>query len=166
MNPAWLPVVGYEDIYDVSAAGGVRNRKTGRVLKQGTSDTRYKVVVLWKGKKGTSKAVHRLVLEAFVGPGDGMDACHADGTRDNNRVDNLRWGTRKENMADAIRHGTVKGSPQPGEMNQAAVLSERDVGRIRESRLFGADTKDLATAYGVSRTQIYRVVSGDCWGHI
>ena len=50
--------------------------------------------------------VHRLVLEAFVGPApDGMDGCHRDDDKDNNTLDNLYWGTRAENMADQVRNG-------------------------------------------------------------
>ena len=58
------------------------------------------------GKRNT-RFVHRLVLEAFVGPcPDGMECRHLDGNPGNNRLENLAWGTPKENAADSIRHGT------------------------------------------------------------
>ena len=51
--------------------------------------------------------IHRLVLEAFVGPCPAkMEACHNDGVRLNNRLSNLRWDTRSANVKDAYRHGT------------------------------------------------------------
>lgn len=35
-----------------------------------------------------------------------MDVAHNDGTRTNNRPENLRWATRQENHADKVIHGT------------------------------------------------------------
>src|SRR5699024_6464865 len=50
--------------------------------------------------------VHRLVLEAFVGPcPDGMEACHWDDDKTNNHVSNLRWATQSDNMHDRVRNG-------------------------------------------------------------
>lgn len=56
--------------------------------------------------------IHRLVLQAFVGPcPDGSECRHLDGNPRNNRLENLCWGTRKENTADSVRHGTKKDPP-------------------------------------------------------
>jgi HNH endonuclease len=53
--------------------------------------------------------VHRLVLEAFVGPCPPESECrHIDGNPANNHLSNLAWGTRKENYADSVRHGTAQ----------------------------------------------------------
>jgi len=53
------------------------------------------------------KRVHRLVLEAFIGPAPkGTICCHNDGDPTNNRLENLRWDTHSSNTRDAIRHGT------------------------------------------------------------
>jgi hypothetical protein len=50
--------------------------------------------------------VHRLILEAFVGPCPrGKEACHdPDPTPANCRLENLRWGTRTSNHYDRYRH--------------------------------------------------------------
>lgn len=67
----------------------------------------YRSVNLCKKYKGRQAFVHRLVLEAFVGPCPaGMEVLHINGVRDDNRLENLRYGTRSENMRDALRHGT------------------------------------------------------------
>jgi hypothetical protein len=48
-------------------------------------------VNLVRGGVKKSRAVHRLVLEAFVGPcPPGYQCCHWDGVATNNRVENLR----------------------------------------------------------------------------
>ena len=67
----------------------------------------YPTVNLARGGKKTACKIHRLVLEAFVGPcPEGMLACHNDGDRANSRVENLRWDTPKANSDDTLRHGT------------------------------------------------------------
>ena len=44
-------------------------------------------------------------LDAFTGPcPDGMEACHANGDRSDNRAGNLRWDTVRENANDRISH--------------------------------------------------------------
>jgi hypothetical protein len=118
----WKPVVGFEGLYEVSDMGRVRS--VARVVPHKTSghltiperiligsrraQMKYPMVNLWAGNKQHAKYVHALVLEAFVGPRPQKhDVCHFDGSKDNNRLSNLRWGTRKENMQDAVRHGTV-----------------------------------------------------------
>jgi hypothetical protein len=118
----WLPVVGFEGLYEVSSLGLVRSlprvvpHRTGgrlalpgRILTGSRRATRmYPMVNLWRDNRQHARYVHALVLEAFVGPRPhGCDACHFDGCVTNNRADNLRWDTRKANMADAMRHGTT-----------------------------------------------------------
>src|SRR5262249_4354731 len=49
--------------------------------------------------------VHRLVLEAFVGPcPPGMEARHVNGIKTDNRLVNLQWGTHRQNMRDKATH--------------------------------------------------------------
>ncbi|WP_082971209.1 HNH endonuclease signature motif containing protein [Mycobacterium sp. 852002-51971_SCH5477799-a] len=57
------------------------------------------------GRKETRR-VHRLVLEAFVGPApSGTFGCHLDGDPANNRLNNLRWDTQANNLRDVVSHG-------------------------------------------------------------
>lgn len=116
----WLPVVGYEGIYEVSDHGRLysikrtitlKNGKTrtagGRTLKGGRMASGHIGVHLTAaGEVSGHRLIHRLVLEAFVGPcPDGMEACHWDDNPSNNRLDNLRWASRTENMLDRTRNG-------------------------------------------------------------
>lgn len=115
----WLPVVGYPG-YEVSDQGRVRSldrvltycrdgveihrAHRGRLLSPGVMQSGHLLVVLGRGNV---LCVHKLVLEAFVGPAPaGTECCHYDGDPANNRLSNLRWDTRAANMADAVRHGT------------------------------------------------------------
>lgn len=109
----WRPVVGYEQVYSVSSFGRIRRDKQspgavkGRILKTSKGHRGHLAVDLSNGPHARSYSVHRLVLEAFVGPcPEGMEALHGDGIPGNNRVDNLRWGTKHENRMDSVKHGT------------------------------------------------------------
>lgn len=112
----WLPVVGFEGIYEVSDHGRVRGidragsdgrRLAGRILRQKVHPVSgHRLVGLWRGQE-TTRSVHRLVLESFVGPvPDGHEVCHNNGVPDDNRLENLRYGTRSENQLDRTRHGS------------------------------------------------------------
>ena len=116
MIEAWLPVVGYEGLYEVSDLGQVRgvNRRDargrrwrGRILRQGVRDGGHQLVYLRQGGRTRTLRVHRLVMEAFVGPcPDGREVCHNNGDPSDNRRANLRYDTRSANVLDAVRHGT------------------------------------------------------------
>lgn len=106
---SWRPVVGYEGHYEVSDLGRVRSVRTGRILRPNTI-SRYghqQVKLCMLGRK-QDLLVSRLVLEAFVGPGDGQQARHVnENDASNNALTNLAWGTQAENEADKKRHGSV-----------------------------------------------------------
>lgn len=119
----WLPVVGWEGLYEVSDLGRVRSldrfvasrdgsRKPhkGRILTGSINrSTGYRTATLVDASSGRRHyaLIHRLVLEAFVGPcPDGMECCHSDLDRSNEALSNLRWDTRSANTLDAVRHKT------------------------------------------------------------
>jgi hypothetical protein len=120
MNEEWRPVRGFEGIYEISSLGNVRSldRRVwsargfwaalkGRVIRPAALPTGHLHVLLRHDGKRSNRQVHRMVLEAFVGPcPDGMEACHGDGDPANNALSNLRWDSRSANLKDAVRHGT------------------------------------------------------------
>lgn len=117
--PSWWPVTGFEGLYEVSDGGQVRSLDRvvahchgstksikGRVLRPSVRADGRSCVSLKRDGQRVIRAVHRLVLEAFVGPcPEGMEGCHEDGDPTNNRLENLRWGTHSSNMLDRVRHG-------------------------------------------------------------
>ena len=117
----WLPVPGWEGLYEVSDQGrvrsvdrwisypnGSRRLHFGQLLVPQTAKrTEHVTVSLARNSRITRRSVHLLVMLAFVGPRpDGMDVCHDNGDPADNRLSNLRYGTHSENMYDAVRHGT------------------------------------------------------------
>ncbi len=118
----WRDIPGYKGFYRVSDRGRVisldrviiRNGslahlrpkflKLGHLPKSGRP-----YVFLCKGGEKNLRLIHRLVLEAFVGPRpEGMECCHfPDRDPHNNRLENLRWDTPRANRADSEKHGTA-----------------------------------------------------------
>jgi len=107
--------------------------------------------------------VHRLVLEAFVGPcPDGMECRHLDSDPLNNHVGNLRWGTPKENADDRTSNGT-----QPvGANNPFSRISEHEALEIRCLASMGADMKEVADLFGVHKSTACKIARGVAWCHL
>lgn len=85
----------------MSDRGRIRSVKFKKikVLNQYTNSAGYKFVDLRKDGTRLQKHSHRIVAEAFLGlPAPGMETLHLDGVRDNNVLENLKWGTHSENM--------------------------------------------------------------------
>ena len=124
---------------------------------------RYLTACFREGGKNHVRYVHRLVLEAFVGPcPEGLECRHRNGNPSDNRLENLCWGTHAENVADKQSHGTVlRGSNVPG-----AKLTERDI--IIVHRLYdqGITQEVIGFAFGVTQTAIGDIVRGDQWQHV
>jgi hypothetical protein len=94
----WRPVFGFEETYDVSSLGRVRNRTNGYILGQFPDAKKYLYVNLQKDKKHYGRRVHRLVAMAFIlNPDNLPQVNHKDEDKQNNRVDNLEWCTNEYN---------------------------------------------------------------------
>lgn len=132
----WLPIPGWEDLYEVSDLGSVRsldrivygpNGTTrtfanrvfkGRKLNPTIDPLGYPYVMLSESSRGRDTqegrkrvGVHTLVMLAFVGPRpDGMWIRHLDGNSSDPRLSNLSYGTPADNNDDTLRHGTHFGA--------------------------------------------------------
>lgn len=105
----WRPIPGFDGRYEVSDQGRVRSLIRGRILSPKPERHSGYMCIELRPQPRLAKTlrVHRLVLEAFVGPRpDGMLARHLNGNPTDNRLANLAWGTPLENAADTTRHGT------------------------------------------------------------
>lgn len=109
----WLPVIGFEERYEISDLGRVRSSihariigsQPGKILFQGKDNRGYPQVYLHYGncKKRTMK-VHRLVADAFMGQRfNGETINHKDGNKENNKLENLEAISNIENCRHAFR---------------------------------------------------------------
>lgn len=102
----WKDVIGYENLYQVSNLGRVKN-KFGRILPQNSSG-RYLRVCLNKNKVNKKIAVHRLVAKAFIpNPNNYETVNHIDENRFNNNIENLEWCTNVENSRKYYFKGEI-----------------------------------------------------------
>lgn len=110
-NEKWLPVVGYEGLYEVSDQGRVKSFKVkpnGHILKptQAGFSGHYSVTLCRDGGR-KEHYVHRLMMAAFTGPApDGESVVrHLDDDVDNNVLSNLAYGSHSDNHLDRVRNG-------------------------------------------------------------
>lgn len=171
----WRDIPGFPG-YQVSNLGGVRGCRPRngkgpslnfwRPLKQGRASKGHLFVTLATGQKGGGKRrfVHRLVLEAFVGPcPPGMQARHVwtnDPTE--NHLDNLAWGTPTDDAADQDRHGTRR----RGSQTAVAKLTEAEVLEMRRAWVDGASLTSLARRFGINYGTVWDICHGLTWTHV
>lgn len=163
MNERWLPIKGYEGLYEVSNTGYVRSIKRDKILKMENKNGYYSVN-LYKQKQ-VHKYVHRLVAETFLqNPSCFMEVNHKDSNKHNNRVENLEWCDRTFNL----QHSYDNGLKRFGEKHGMHKLTENDVAKIRNEYIKGDvnySTTALAKKYGVKQCTIHAIVTGRLWKH-
>mgnify|MGYP001470737532 CR=1 FL=1 len=116
----FLPVKGYEGLYEVSDQGQVRSIDRivlgqdgvqypfkGRILRpHPNKNVEYLQLSLWKNGVGTSHYVHILVAEAHIPNPTGLpEVNHDDGIRHHNFKSNLEWVTSSGNKFHAVQTG-------------------------------------------------------------
>lgn len=140
MEEIFLPVVGYEGLYEVSNYGNVKslerdenghicNGKRGnyhrkeKMLKKHLSTAKgkqYYDVVLYKGKEHKNKMIHQLEGEAFLpNPENKPFIDHIDTNGLNNILTNLRWCTQKENCNNKL---TLQNMKEANRCNMKPIL--------------------------------------------
>lgn len=160
----WRPVVGYELRYEVSNLGNVRHIRRKVVLKTHPGNKYgHRYVAFWTPSGKKDLLVHRLVLEAFVGPcPPGMECRHfPDRDPGNNRLDNLQWGTHQENEEDKETHGTRRGwkVSKEGRNNISSALTGRKLSESHKRAIAAAGrgrTHSAETRAKLSRLKLGR----------
>lgn len=175
----WRPVVGFEGSYEISNLGRVRSVER-RVPWQGTLTTvraklikpcdtgrGHKFVSFCRGGRKTRKNyyIHRMVLEAFVGPcPPGMECRHfPDRDRANNRLDNLQWGTRRQNMRDKDFHGTHLHGERSPNAKMSDAMVRKIVKLLRAGQLM---QKEIAAKFGIDPGRVQAIASRKAWRRI
>ena len=112
----WKSVKGFED-YEVSNLGNVKSLKYGkeRILKHSENNGGYLSIVLSLKGKLTTKPIHILVSESFLGHvacGNKYVVNHKDFDRKNNKKDNLeivtfRVNTNKKHLNSSSKYTGV-----------------------------------------------------------
>jgi hypothetical protein len=111
----WLPVVGWEGLYEVSDQGRVRSlpratktgMRGGRILTPGRAADGRTVIGLCRDGRQVSRHISVLVAAAFIGPRPpGLMVCHGSRGNGYDGLANIRYDTQASNIQDAVRGGT------------------------------------------------------------
>lgn len=194
----WRVIPG--ELYEVSTSGVIRRAvdtcgtRAGRIVKPIAGATGYAQVSLCAPKRSPRRAyVHRLVLEAFVGPcPDGHVVNHRDGDKQNNALANLEYVTRAQNARHAIETGLrplramhVFPKPPPrlqrgeehwtnrmpdriarGDRMPHTKLTAAKVREMREMRARGETLRVISEKVGICIAQCSRVLRGQRWSYV
>lgn len=166
-----INVVGVD--YIVSSDGHIFSTKNvGRgkyhkEISQRKNADGYMDVTVGPNHFRTTRKVHRLVAQAFLGPppDSSYEINHKDRNRSNNDVSNLEWVTHKENV-EKIPY-EVGSAARKHSKNGRAVLNEKDVIQIRylyeeEHRTIS----QLSKKYNVGWTTISHIIKYETWNNI
>ena len=180
VNEVWKAIPGYEGVYEISSEGNLRSldRITKFTTRHGTPGTREfkgkdlktkfnkttgrNEITLWGRENGKKKCrtfpIHKLIMLAFAGPRpDGMCACHNDGDKTNDKLENLRYDSYKNNSLDKKKHGTELS----GEARHNSSLTDKETREIVELYLTGEYTQaEICEKYGVGRKVLGNVING------
>ncbi len=119
---------------------------------------RYLQVALHRDRKQSTKKVHRLVLETFVGPcPKGMEAYHLNDNPADNRLTNLKWATHQENIKRRKRYaGEVSG--------RATVTNElAEILRKRAKNRYRGIVTDLGKEFQIPLWTVSRILLGQTY---
>lgn len=133
-------------------------------LNGSVSSRGYRIVSLVKPSgERINRPVHQFVLESFVGTRPpGMEACHNNGCKLDNRPENLRWDTHAANIADQGRLGERR----RGETVGMSKLVNADLPAIFFLHHLGMSRLAIGSIFGVHACQISRILSGDGWEQV
>lgn len=161
----WRPIKGYKDRYEVSNYGRVRGPR-GFIGWKGKN--RYRIASLHGERRDPLKVpvsgrhfkyevkvyIHQLVMEAFVGPcPEGLEINHIDGSRDNNRLDNLEYITHGAN----IKHAYTLGKRKPnGDYKHTKEIVETLYQRVQAGEKIIRVARDLGIKERMGYELLYR----------
>jgi hypothetical protein len=110
---------------------------------------------------------HRWIYEHHNGPiRDGLFVCHTCDCKSCVNPAHLFLGTNSDNIRDAVRKGIQVGGRNVGTSNGRAVLTPKQVLKIRALREKGWTTTKLAKLFGLSDVHIGYIIKRKAWAHI
>lgn len=167
----WKPVVGYEELYEVSNMGNVRSvDKTtrdgrfwkGRQLRKHYAGSGYVQTVLSVDGVYRHEYIHRLVANAFIpNPDNKPEVNHINGDKNNNSVENLEWVTKSENGLHSFR--VLGRKPSYNNKGKASKRRKLNNDQLEIVRTSSKSCYALAREFGVSDTVIQRIRRGESY---
>jgi hypothetical protein len=174
----FIPIIGYEGLYEVSDLGNVKALENIRFhYLSGTQTIKekllkpsprggYLLVKLTKNGIIKTLSVHRLVAIAFIkNPNNLPEVNHKDTIKSNNKLSNLEWCNGEYNRNHAAEMGRT--IILKGEQHGNSKLTTEKVLNIRTQY----DPKKrngtkIANIFGISKGCLHDVISCKTWKHV
>ena len=154
----WKDIPGFQGKYSVNNLGEVRSNIAyggrGKLLGQHIRNGYYELNMYDCNNNRNSHRVHRLVVEAFIGPiPDGMQVNHINGNKRDNRFENLEIVSQSENALHAYRIGLSSPSDN-GLKKHVSVLKD---GKIMASY---KSIREMSREMNLDRRSVQRTLDG------
>lgn len=168
MEEIWKDVKDFEGLYQVSNLGNVKRLKGKGCVSErliARSVNKFGYIYIGLHNKGIYRKIkaHRLVATAFIDNTNNKKTInHINGIKTDNKVENLEWCTFLENKQHAVNTGLTN---TKGVKHYFCKLSEEQVLEIREIG-FSKSIAYLSRKYGVSQTNISKIIKRESWKHI
>lgn len=137
-----------------------------------TSVNGYDVInVKSSGKRHFTKYLHKVVAQLFVeNPENKEFVIHLDYNKLNNKANNLKWATQSELTKHHFNNLEVILSKEKRKINQPYTKLTEGKVRLIKRKIFDPNRrtrlKMIAKQFGISEMQLWRIKSGENWGHI
>jgi hypothetical protein len=154
----WRSIPGYEASYWVSNLGRVAN--CNGIMHPSTNTRGYRFIKLSLAGVSSSRTIHGLVMEVFVGQRpDDMTVNHVDGDKGNNRLYNLEYCTQKQNIQHARAQGLYVRAGGGRKLKPFQVAEIRSlVGQLSDDK--------IAARYGVCPNTILNIRHKRAWKNV
>lgn len=151
----------FENKYQISNTGKVRNKNTGLFLQPKYNKKGYQYVNLSINKyKSVKWYIHRLVGFHFISnPYNKPQINHIDGNKSNNNVDNLEWVTNEENQ----RHAVLNNLRFQGELHKSSKFTNESIKLLPKLVNIGFTPSLINQLTGVAIQNLDKIFKGKSW---
>jgi hypothetical protein len=151
VSEIWKPCFNYEQKFEVSNLGRIRNKLNGRIIKPTPCKKGYLTTRLFISNDDfKSHKVHRLVMNTFSKIKNQPQVNHINGIKHDNRLENLEWSDNSKNIKHAWATGLFKPKAKKGIDNHFAKLyMHKDYGTFKT-------LIEAAKEFNVSRNTIHK----------
>jgi predicted transcriptional regulator len=147
----WKPIEKFEERYEISNHGRVRDIIKGRFVKDYTSESSRKVNLVISSNKKRVYSLGKLVLLTFgTNPEKRSRVIYIDGDIYNNHIDNLKWTQFK---TEGERHWR--------KLKEAQVLEIRKLAASTK-----LTNKEIGNLFGMSGRNVSDIIRGVSWKHL
>lgn len=159
-------IIPFEENYEVSQSGEVRNATTKHIKSLRISESGYYRVTLYPS--GKTYSVHKLVISTWTKNPDNLPIInHKDGNKLNNNVSNLEWCTHSYNYRharDVLK--TISPVDWVGGKNPSVTLDYGLVYSLKFGVLNKIPVNILSKMFGLREETFRKILREETWKHV